>query len=204
MEVQTTDRCKKCGEQYGQRRRCYKCGSASRRLGEDRTCEVCGKSFYCPRHQLNSARFNGGRFCSVECTHKWKKSWSPTGGANFLSSSGYVLAHAPGHKRSTRGRVFEHILVMEKQLGRPLQPGEYVHHIDHDKTNNSPENLLLTNHSEHAKLHWREKKESGWTPKPPLEKQCPTCREEFRVPFSKRAQVYCSRRCARRFHLTED
>jgi hypothetical protein len=37
----------------------------------------------------------------------------------------------------------EHILVLEKQIGRQIQTHELVHHIDEDRLNNTPENLYL-------------------------------------------------------------
>lgn len=43
---------------------------------------------------------------------------------------------------------------MEDKVGRSLSSIERVHHIDLDKTNNDPENLLLCkNPSEHLFLH---------------------------------------------------
>lgn len=42
-----------------------------------------------------------------------------------------------------RGRVFEHRLVVARQLGRPLSSTEQVHHIDGDRSHNVIENLLL-------------------------------------------------------------
>lgn len=48
----------------------------------------------------------------------------------------------------------EHRVVAEKKIGRPLELGEVVHHIDGDKWNNSPENLaVLPSQAEHARLH---------------------------------------------------
>ena len=56
-----------------------------------------------------------------------------------------------------------HRVVAEETLGRPLMPGEIVHHIDGDKWNNSPENLVVMSQPEHARLHsleyWKRKKE---------------------------------------------
>lgn len=42
---------------------------------------------------------------------------------------------------------------MSLHLGRWLKHDEVVHHKDKDRTNNSLENLELTNASDHAKLH---------------------------------------------------
>lgn len=41
------------------------------------------------------------------------------------------------------GWELEHRVVMKKMLGRDLLPGESVHHIDGDRTNNDPSNLEL-------------------------------------------------------------
>lgn len=53
-----------------------------------------------------------------------------------------------------------HRLVAEQMLGRPLAPGEVVHHIDRDKRNNNPENLMVfASQAEHAAWHKEHDKE---------------------------------------------
>lgn len=59
------------------------------------------------------------------------------------------------------GRTYEktygrhtHRIVAEQMLGRPLKPGEVVHHIDGNKRNNAPENLMVfKSQKEHAAFH---------------------------------------------------
>ena len=61
-----------------------------------------------------------------------------------LKMGEYLCELAPGHPRATKeGYVRTHILVAERKLGRYLQPDECVHHIDEDKYNNSPDNLMV-------------------------------------------------------------
>lgn len=50
--------------------------------------------------------------------------------------------------------VHEHRIVMEHKLGRKLRLGEVVHHIDGNKRNNDPNNLMLfASQAEHAAWH---------------------------------------------------
>ncbi|WP_366930937.1 HNH endonuclease [Microcoleus sp. bin38.metabat.b11b12b14.051] len=50
--------------------------------------------------------------------------------------------------------VYLHRVIAEQNLGRSLRQGEIVHHLDEDKTNNSPENLIVcSSASVHRQYH---------------------------------------------------
>lgn len=65
------------------------------------------------------------------------------------------------HLNSGEGKTYaknygrhEHRVVAEQFLGRPLMPGEVVHHIDGNKRNSSINNIrVYKSQSEHAKFH---------------------------------------------------
>lgn len=68
---------------------------------------------------------------------------------------GYLLTLIPEHPRADKyGYVYEHILVLEKMLGRPVLPTEAGHHLDGNKLNNDPKNLVLfATNGMHIKFH---------------------------------------------------
>lgn len=76
-------------------------------------------------------------------------------GGRRLDRDGYVQIYMPDHPRShANGYVYEHILVLEEKLGRPLLPNETSHHINGIKDDNRKENLLaLPSLAEHTALH---------------------------------------------------
>lgn len=49
----------------------------------------------------------------------------------------------------------EGVTVLEHRVfnGQVVPPGVHVHHIDHDRTNNDPSNLMLVTPSQHRALH---------------------------------------------------
>lgn len=51
------------------------------------------------------------------------------------------------------GQRHEHRTVAEQKIGRPLLPGEVVHHIDGNHRNNAPENLQVMSAADHLREH---------------------------------------------------
>lgn len=75
-------------------------------------------------------------------------------GGRYQSTAGYWSRYLPDHPAARKsGYVYEHRLVAEEQLGRRLTADEVVHHINHDPSDNRPENLAVMTAAEHAAVH---------------------------------------------------
>lgn len=59
----------------------------------------------------------------------------------------------------TGERYYEHRAIAEWKIGRPLRPGEVVHHINNDPRDN-PDNLaILPSQRAHMRLHHYQQRE---------------------------------------------
>lgn len=74
----------------------------------------------------------------------------------YVDSDGYPCIYL-----ELRGYVRLHRIVAEKALGRRLKIDEEVHHIDGNKMNASPRNLLICSKKYHKELHQRCKRRYG-------------------------------------------
>lgn len=127
----------------------YYIGKFRYRLRE-KICEECGDVFLMRDYPTDKTRF-----CSVSCKSKQpkperrkEKHWNWKGG-RVKVSHGYIrVLVGKEHQRSSRGYVFEHVLVMEKHLGRTLFPDENIHHKNGVRDDNRLENLELWSHSQ--------------------------------------------------------
>jgi len=72
----------------------------------------------------------------------------------IVDSQGYIRVSNPDHPHAyANGYILEHRLVMEAKLGRYLSLFEVVHHINHNKQDNRPENLEVLTRGVHSHRH---------------------------------------------------
>jgi len=163
-------KCARCGKEIHRKRSevmknrhsfcSHACVSAFYRTGRNVICDWCGTAFYKPRSRLTNENF-----CSYGCRNQW------LGKVNVEVRN--VPGHSAGHKaphltelnqrRNPLGRVARgktratssqiYRKVAKEMLGRALQPGEVVHHINGDRSDNRHENLAVLPEREHRRLH---------------------------------------------------
>ncbi len=133
------------------------------------TCDYCGKAIY---RRPGVLAKNTTKACSHRCSNflrgysqlhtpdaiakraaKMTGMQNPAwkGGRYIEPEKGYVMIRKPDHPRARHnGYVLEHILIAEQMLERPLTDTEEVHHINHNRADNRPENLkVFSSHLEH-------------------------------------------------------
>jgi hypothetical protein len=83
---------------------------------------------------------------SGENNPSWKGGW--------YNDRGYIYVLMPEHPNAMKnGYVGLHTVNVTKKLGRPIQKGELIHHIDGNKGNNDINNLYVCDKREHKFLH---------------------------------------------------
>jgi len=98
-----------------------------------------------------------------------------------------------GKMKSKQKFIYEHRLVYEITHNEKLEKNEIVHHINGDKTDNSPENLIKMDARQHISMHLQERNVSGMHKTDPtycidcgkkityISKRCPECAQKARM-----------------------
>lgn len=116
--------------------------AAGTKIGQICSVDGCEKLVkyigLCKTHYTRQNQF--GRLNNIR-----RKAWSGT-----IREDGRVIVQVHGY------RVFEHIHIAERALGKQLPLGAIVHHIDENPSNNTPTNLLICpDQAYHMLLHKR-------------------------------------------------
>ena len=101
-------------------------------------------------------------------------------------NNGYIEVYMPQHPNArANGVILEHRYVAGQKIGRLLKPEEVVHHLDEDRSNNDPNNLIVfKTQADHTAFHQGcEAILDGdvyWCPDKSYGKVlCPTCNENY-------------------------
>lgn len=80
-------------------------------------------------------------------------------GGRLETPGWYVRVRMPEHPRADSwGCVYEHVLVVEAALGKPLPEGVEIHHVNGDRSDNRPRNLIACESlAYHRLLHVRQR-----------------------------------------------
>lgn len=187
-----------------------------------RNCLHCGVEIEVVPKKANI----NGKYCSVDCKNKAATIKPRSGKAtenqkeNFY---GYISEKAKDHFFAVDGYVLKHRLVVEKRMREEVPDHKFlveidgvkylrreidVHHIDHDKTNNSLDNLVACTAAAHNAIHdnchvlegeiypdlaWIEKRTHRG-----IKCECQTCSKEFYVPqrtIKMGSGKFCSVKC---------
>lgn len=102
------------------------------------------------------------RFCHMHY-HRWKRHGDPNKrliehGSGETYNNGYKMIRVSGHKKFQ----YEHILIAEKALGKPLPADAEIHHWNERRWDNRNENLLVCPDKSYHNLIHKRMKEFGY------------------------------------------
>lgn len=112
------------------------CWRENRKKGSEwRSCLQCGKRFWANPSTVKSGR---GKCCSRACSSKSQRV------ERMITTQGYVLVECERHPRAKKtGKVLEHILIVEQDIGRLLRKDERIHHLNGKREDNRIDNLEI-------------------------------------------------------------
>ena len=154
--------------------KCDECGKVSEKPSSLAVCKhqfcssVCGHKWF-SKNLTGKNNPHFGKKRSKATIKKLSESASKKTGAKNPAwkggrkkmGTGYIGVLSPEHPNAepSTGYIYEHRLVIEKSLGRYLEPEEVVHHINKIKSDNRSDNLILfKTQGDHLRHHVELKK----------------------------------------------
>ena len=130
-------------------------------------CLVCSKKIKTFLYRIKTKH---GKYCSRKCwqidrknfrfseevkkkmsiDRQREKSWNFKG---IKINRRYIYIYIPKHPNAKNSYVALHHLIMENFIGRFIQKGEVVHHINNNPSDNRIKNLKLFTRVEHSRFH---------------------------------------------------
>ena len=144
---------------------CDDCGFIGERQwhNHQRSIKKWGTKTYCRgcaskltgKEKCGRAAWNKGKKLPPEKKGENHSSWK---GGSYISYDGYRMVYVPNPREEVKSNWEhyrkEHVLVMERYLGRKVRVDEIIHHIDGDKLNNSIDNLdIMRKIKKHRQIH---------------------------------------------------
>ena len=104
--------------------------------------------------ESRQTKFSKERYKNIK---RYYREEHPNWKGGRVKKSGRWFINLPEHPRANQRMVPEEILVAERLLGRSLEPGEMVAHLNRNSFDNSPYNLYVCkDKSEFARLNRKE------------------------------------------------
>lgn len=117
----------------------------------DKKCLMCKKNLL--KKDYPGLTFDGFEkriFCFKACHVKYNHGEN----AGYYKN-GHTIRN--GYLVENKRNKYVHRIIMEEIIGRALDRKEVVHHINHNRLDNAPQNLFLVSLGEHTSIHVKDR-----------------------------------------------